>query len=438
MKDKNKIILELIIIFILTILFNLICNAFERDEMWNYGFAYNIATGLIPYKDFNMVITPLFPALGAIFLYVFGTNIVIYYIFNSLICTSIFYYLRKNTPDNYYVIYMLLLPFSTTNYNLFCILLLYIIIDMEDKNKNDYLIGIILGLTFLTKQNIGIYLCIPTLFIKDIKRMIKRGIGFLIPNLLLIIYLFINNCLYEFIDYVFLSLGSFAKENIVIYPLSIIIFIITTIYLIYKYIKTKDKKLIYLICFQGMAYPIFNTYHVIIPFIPAVTYFLSTIKLHKKLINISFIFFIIFTFSFSIYQIETGIYQLPNDTTTYKYKKMHHETVKSITEVGNYIKNIDDNLYIIDIYAYVLKLESSIPINKYDLLNDGNLGKDGINKIIQEISDKCQKEKCTLIMNKNEIGNTLYNQYNQELYLYVANNYIEKENISGLTIYKNY
>ena len=58
-KKNKQQILELIIIFIITILFNLLCNGMERDEIWNYGFSYNIATGLIPYKDFNMVITPL-------------------------------------------------------------------------------------------------------------------------------------------------------------------------------------------------------------------------------------------------------------------------------------------------------------------------------------------------------------------------------------------
>jgi len=41
---------------------------------------------------------------------------------------------------------------------------------MENKKTNNYVIGIVLGLTFLTKQNIGIMLCIPTIFTKDIKK----------------------------------------------------------------------------------------------------------------------------------------------------------------------------------------------------------------------------------------------------------------------------
>lgn len=168
-KHKYQII-NLILIYIITVLFNLICNDMTCDEMWNYGFSYNISNGLIPYKDFNMVITPLFPYLGAIFLLLFGKNFIIYHIFNGIICTSIFYYMKKNNPKSYYLPYAILLSFSLPNYSLFCLLLLYIIMGLEKKNKNDYLIGLFLGLTFLTKQNVGILLCIPTLFTKDIKK----------------------------------------------------------------------------------------------------------------------------------------------------------------------------------------------------------------------------------------------------------------------------
>ena len=166
MKNKYQII-ELCIIFLLTLIFNLMCNTLTHDEVWNYGFAYNIANDLIPYKDFNMVITPLFPILGAIFMTIFGKSLVIYHIFNAIICTWIFYYMKKNNSKSYYIPYYILLFNALPNYSLFCILLLYILMDMESKKTNDYLVGIFLGLTFLTKQNIGIYLCIPTIFVKN-------------------------------------------------------------------------------------------------------------------------------------------------------------------------------------------------------------------------------------------------------------------------------
>jgi len=435
-KNKHQI-LELMIIFIITILFNLLCNGMERDEIWNYGFSYNIATGLIPYKDFNMVITPLFPMIGSLFIYIFGKNILIYYIFNSIICTIIFYHIKRTTSQNYYLVYIIVLFFSTTNYNLFCLLLLYIIINLEEKNANDYLIGILLGLTFLTKQNIGIFLCLPTFLIKNKKRILKRIFGFLVPNILLLIYLLINNALYEFIDYVFLGINDFASKNTIIYPKSLMIHIITIIYLIFKYLKTKDIKLLYILCFQGMAYPIYNSYHVIIPFIPAFAYFINDIKLNTKIINTFFIIIVTIIFSINIYQIFNNNYNYPNETIHYKYKKIPNEIVNTINILSNYLKNIEGQIFIIDIHAYLLKLESSIPINKYDLLNDGNLGQGGKEKILQEIDNICQKEKCTFLLNKNKIDTKEYDQYSQDLYQYVIKNYNEIKTIEHLTIYEN-
>ena len=157
---------------------------------------------------------------------------------------------------------------------------------LENRKSNDYIIGIILGLTFLTKQNIGIYLCIPTLFIKDIKKIIKRIIGFIIPNLIILIYLLNNDCLYEFIDYTFLGVSEFAKENLLIRPSCLLIVIISYIYIVYKYIKTKDIKLIYLFCFELLVFPLIEQYHVMIAIIPTLGYFFNTLKLNKKLLNL--------------------------------------------------------------------------------------------------------------------------------------------------------
>ena len=136
MKNNKNYILELILIFIVTILFNLFINGLTNDEVWNYGFAYNISNGLIPYKDFNMIITPLFPLIMSIF----GRNIVVYHILNGFICVGIFYYMKKNNPRSYYVTYAILLFFALPNYSLACLLLLYIILDLENRKANDYLI----------------------------------------------------------------------------------------------------------------------------------------------------------------------------------------------------------------------------------------------------------------------------------------------------------
>ena len=440
LKEKKYQILELIIIFIITLLFNLVCNQFNLDELWNYGFSYNISKGLIPYKDFNMIITPFFPILGALFLIIFGKNLLVFHIFNSLVCTTIFYYMKKFIPKYYYMIYAILLSYSFPNYNIFCILLLYILMNMENKKTNDYLIGIVLGLTFITKQNIGIYLCIPTLFIKDIKKMFKRGIGFIIPVLLLIVYLLINNCLYEFIDYAFLGVSSFAEKNKILSTTNIIIVSLTTIYLIYQYIKHKDINIIYLLSFQLLVFPLLETYHLMIALIPILGHISNKVKIpiNKKLIIAAFFTFILIIFTGNIIKINHGEYELPNDTNVYKYRRLNRYEDVAIKDVIKYMKSYEGKLYIISKSAYTFKLEGDMKINKYDLLNNGNLGSGGHQKIIKEIEEYCNNNKCVFFVDEKELENEEEGVYNVEIVKFVTETYKRNTKINGLTIYTNY
>jgi len=436
---KNKYqLLELIIIFIITLLYNLICSSITGDEIWNYGFSYNISTSLIPYKDFNMVITPLYPLLGAIFLIIFGKNLLIYHIFNAIICTAIFSYMKKLIPQSYHIVYMIFLLNAYPSYNILCILFLYILMIMEDKKSNNYLIGIILGLTFLTKQNIGIFLCIPSLFTKNVKKILKRITGFLIPNLILLVYLLLNNCLYEFIDYTFLGLILFAKTNLLTDKISIIIIIITTIILILKYIKNKDIKIIYLLSFQLLAFPIVEKYHIMIALVPIIGYLLSTIKLNKKIFLLIFITNIIVTFSVNIYSIHNLEYSFPNNSEAYKYRKISTEIVSTLKYISNYVNRVKEELYIIDRNAYFIKLESNIEINKYDLLNAGNLGKGGEKKIINEIEENCNNKKCIFLIELEASQNNPKLEYAKETKDYVKSKYKRHNVVGNLVVYKNY
>ncbi len=47
------------------------------DEVWIYNFARCIHDGLLPYKEFSMIITPLFPMICSVFLHIFGNEMVV-------------------------------------------------------------------------------------------------------------------------------------------------------------------------------------------------------------------------------------------------------------------------------------------------------------------------------------------------------------------------
>lgn len=435
MKSKKYIAIELLCIFILTLLYNLICNPVILDEIWNYGFTYNIANGLIPYKDFNMVITPFYPFLGALFLIIFGKSLFVYHIFNALICTGIFYFMKITLNKSYYIVYSILLLVSLPNYSLFSILLLYIILYLEDNKKNDFLIGIFIGLTFLTKQNIGIMFILPSILTKKFKQIKNRTIGFIIPNIIFFLYLIITDSLLSFIDYAFLGLSSFAENNI-LFSMWGTLTIIAIIYLIYQYIITKGIKVLYLLAFQIIAYPIFDTYHVLIPFIPVLGYFLSKLNLVVKVTQVAFIIFIGIVFAYNINNILNGNNRFPNDTNVCKMRILDDNTISNIKEVSNYLKENKD-VYIINDKAYVYKLESDITINKFDLLNDGNLGKDGDIRLIKEIEYKCREKVCTFLMREDEIYDDTLTQTNRKIINYINDNYKKVGKIIDLTIYQN-
>ena len=78
-----KKIIKYVVLFILILIFQIFIPL-DLDEIWNYGFAHNIATGLIPYKDFNMVITPLYPFLCSIFL-IIKSNLIIVQILQAIL-----------------------------------------------------------------------------------------------------------------------------------------------------------------------------------------------------------------------------------------------------------------------------------------------------------------------------------------------------------------
>ena len=63
MKQKTKEIIFNIgyILFLLIAFLGIVLprNLQNLDEIWNFNFARNIANGLLPYKDFNMLQTPL-------------------------------------------------------------------------------------------------------------------------------------------------------------------------------------------------------------------------------------------------------------------------------------------------------------------------------------------------------------------------------------------
>lgn len=270
-KIINILIEILLFVFILAIMLGLILKnpIYNLDEIWNYNFAHEIVRGLIPYKDINMVITPLFPYLIAGLLKIFGDELIVFRVIEALLMTSIFFItykiLNKIQGKKLYSIISVLIiielykDYIALDYNFLCLFFVLIIILIEinqiDKNNNDtilnkktdksnsdvalnkqvgpsnekiildkkieILIGVLAALTICTKQTIGIFISLVSMiepFLINcnnnnrksaLKRSLLRLLGIISVCILFAICLILTKSFNDFINYAVLGIKTF-------------------------------------------------------------------------------------------------------------------------------------------------------------------------------------------------------------------------------------
>ena len=438
MKDKNFIKLEnIIIIFIFIII--LAGIIFTRpiedlDELWNFNFARNIANGLLPYKDFNMVQMPLLPIVCGTILKIFGTELFYMRCMAILLsCAILFttYEILKIIGVNKYItrvsilsIILLYMDHFCIDYNFMVALLILITIYIEIKNidnkiepKKEIALGMLVGSSILIKQTTGIVFSLVFVVYKlliiydrnkikqEIKRLIFRLIGILIPMFILIVYLVKNNIYNECIDYTILGIKTFTNKILYInllkgtYGTNVqILSIVMPILLVYMYIKTiilkvetKEDKILFTLFSYSTAsliviYPISDSIHFLIGILPleiSLIYLVSQ-KLLKLDLNmevktilqgftIIFLIMLLIILAFNIYNYYVEI-KGKNYINNYKYILSDYENINKIDEFILSNEKKGKSVYILDAAAAMYM----IPLNKYnkdyDMLMQGNFG----------------------------------------------------------------
>lgn len=438
MKDKNFIKLEnIIIIFIFIII--LAGIIFTRpiedlDELWNFNFARNIANGLLPYKDFNMVQMPLLSIVCGTILKIFGTELFYMRCMAILLsCAILFttYEILKIIGVNKYItrvsilsIILLYMDHFCIDYNFMVALLILITIYIEIKNidnkiepKKEIALGMLVGSSILIKQTTGIVFSLVFVVYKlliiydrnkikqEIKRLIFRLIGILIPMFILIVYLVKNNIYNECIDYTILGIKTFTNKISYInllkgtYGTNVqILSIVMPILLVYMYIKTiilkvetKEDKILFTLFSYSTAsliviYPISDSIHFLIGILPleiSLIYLVSQ-KLLKLDLNmevktilqgftIIFLIMLLIILAFNIYNYYVEI-KGKNYINNYKYILSDYENINKIDEFILSNEKKGKSVYILDAAAAMYM----IPLNKYnkdyDMLMQGNFG----------------------------------------------------------------
>ena len=394
MKETKKTILNIskyIILFIIFFSFFLFFSSGDADVIWNYGFSHAIRIGEIPYKDFNMIITPLYSFIMSIGLFI-KDSWFIFLMEQSILLLLLIFLLDKLLDKKIYFLLLLMLSsyMIYPSYNFFCLLLIVLLLYLEKNNKSDYLIGFILSLLFLTKQSIGVFLFIMVLISSfDFDKIKKRIIGFIPMIIVFFIYLLITKSFDLFIDFCFLGMFDFSG-NSSFDILSSLYVIPVFIYLIYK-IKSnyKDITIYYLIGSFSFVIPICDFNHV-----SYLLFIFMLILLINHNISYSILFKVIYYLAFVLI-ICLNYFVLHIDRIkNYKfYNYNHFDYYYEDSYTNNYIDKISndykkrDNNYMFTSDSMLFNIITDKKINYFSINNYGNYGYDGINKMKDRIDN---------------------------------------------------
>ena len=490
MKEKTKVkLIDIFFIIITMVLFAatvLPRNLENLDEIWNFNFARNISNGLLPYKDFNMLQTPLLSFILGGILKLFGQELFVMRIASLVLGAGILFIafkilreLKINTKWSIFSSALLFLFIKDSfyidyNYAILFVTLLLIYIELKYKNysvKYNVLIGLLAGITILLKQSTGIIIsAITVLYLllekrdkETVKAILYRIIGVLIPCIVFILYLFITNSMSSFIDYCILGIGTFQNKisylkliqgkdltaflSLLVPVTLIILLVINLLHVKQGKLKENIQDIILFVFSLGqfiMIYPISDDIHFKIaafPTIMAILYYVC--KNIQELRNIKLSIFIehfmnIITISF------VGLLILESINDIYLYSQTDKSILKHfsnipissilqdrIIEVDNFIQNEKKNVYILDSEAAVYM----IPLDRYnkdfDMFLKGNLGQASEEGQIEKIKNM----KDTLILIKNN-KIPLNWQTPKEVITYVKENLRKVGTVSFFDIYE--
>lgn len=450
MKKEKLFNITLFILILITILSIILLKPLgDLDEIWNYNFARNITNGLVPYRDFNMLQMPLLPFLCGMILKILGNGLIIMRILAAILCTAILFVNYKifnilNIKKEISLIFTFLIgyllkDYYCIDYNWASLLIVLLLIYYEIKKykkensllkvniKNDILLGILAGLTFSLKQTSGFLVCVALLgnkllFVRNkeelkafYKSFLYRFIGICIPISALLLYLICNNAVQDFISYTIKAVSGFTNyisyKNLLKMNIVGLLSVLVPIIFLYTWFKTiikeKDKKeyfiLVYGLAIFVIAFPISDNIHFLIGAMTGIILILYEVYNILKILYIKFIknkkilmyiiiyinaLVILLTASYCIEKFSSYIKERENFSTLQhcKYIPIHKGLENQIKQVDDYIKNTNKDVIILDASASVYMIPIDRYHKDYDMLLKGNIGKDGEQRIIEEIS----------------------------------------------------
>lgn len=411
-------------------------NLENQDELWNYTFANNIANGLLPYRDFNLLQTPFSCQVNAIFILIFGHHLVIIRMTGAVLFTMIAAKLDKISRQlgakGIYEMFVPVIFLCMFFWNVFleysCLILffeLYLIsfdlelVSGEEKSIPQIILsGVLMGCAMMSKQTFGTFIAVASwisiLIVskKKLSSLFYRMLGTSIPCFIFLFYLLGTGTFADFWDMAFLGIGtftssysyiSFMKENVAYFFLGVLlpIMLIWALVQIIRLRRTKQALVILTVIIYAIfgcinMYPMANAYHVMTCSIPILllmftllpdkvwNWFLSKIVGYATVAGIGV--FLVF-----INSIDDAIqYDMITDIEGLECTFASADDQEEISLIVSYIQEQNEQgttVYILDNYAALY----FIPSNQYhkylDMFLVGNLGTKTPEECLAETDD---------------------------------------------------
>ena len=180
--DKRSSIAAFAVLILLIFTKVLLCPLGDLDELWNYALCRSIAMGYVPYRDFGMVMTPLFTVLFSIPLLVSRT-LLMYRLTTAVFfsVTAALYYgiatKATNRSIGMWLTLMLVFSMDVATYNsmlFLCVLIVFILLSKKIDGRISVSIGAVSALGILSRQTTGVFLMIAVMLFFIVDRSLRK------------------------------------------------------------------------------------------------------------------------------------------------------------------------------------------------------------------------------------------------------------------------
>ena len=436
-----KKILVILLVFVCSFLtvyyLGFINNCF--DPLNSYGFSKAIMMGQVPYRDFNTVTTPLYAFYQSVFLFIYDDFIMIM-ISQALLVTISGCLLYRMFGKKCFLLLFVVVLFQYTcvipTYNFMCFFIIILLIYFEKYYRDkDYLIGIVIALGALSKHTMGLFLVIPSIIFyrKNINKLLRRFVGFLVPCFIFLIYLIVNGAVYDFFNLCLFGLFDFLNDNgvgggdINIFCIGIaILLLVFSIILLLK--NKKDINIYYLILGFLLVIPLFDKSHLSIWVLCFVVMILPYVNKYTNIfVYFSMNLFVFFSLIWTIFWNCTTEFTLSRDLNHFKYYIQTKDTYNNLLVVNDFINSYDDPI-VLGYFSMQYAIINDKKLNEFSSLYRGNFGFNGINRLCNEIDG--MSEQVFLINIFDYENKVKSSQFPKELAKYVMDNckFIEEKN----------